>query len=271
MFDTYLAEFSAAWKTFIRIPLPAFLSGGRESDYDEIDGHSALLRPMMPLIGTHLGLLTAFPLWLLNLFFHGHFAAGLAGAAVVPLALELLNSWGGLNALTSYIELRRQGASQEEAIRTAPVPMNAPRSGASMLMLMTLYFLRMVFCGVLAYFSPVWFVIAFTCAWLVRAQLVSLNAPGGFGRAWIETPRGWEQRHWHIALAVLLVIGILHFGIFHLFAALLAFGVAWAAAWYAGNLCLDAVSGVTRQALEIFGYAAEIVLLFLGVLLYAAP
>ena len=68
MFQTLLAEFSAAWKSFIHFPLPSFLSGdGEDSDYSPIDGHPALLRIMLPLVGCVLGLMAAVPAWLLHL------------------------------------------------------------------------------------------------------------------------------------------------------------------------------------------------------------
>ena len=68
MFQTLLAEFTAAWKLLVRFPLPAFLSGdGERSEYPPVDGHPALLRPMMPLIGFVLGVFAAVPLWILRL------------------------------------------------------------------------------------------------------------------------------------------------------------------------------------------------------------
>lgn len=263
MLNTYLSELAAAWNLVMK---PAFFRGERISELDEIDGHPALLRPMLPLVGALLGGILALPLWLLLVFFKSSLVAGIAGAVVATLAVELMTSWSGLNALSSYIDLRRRGASQEEAFLTTPGSMNEPRPGASMILMMTIYILRMIFFGLLSVYAPFWFIIAFTGGYLVRADLGTLNVPGSSERAWIAVPRGMEKRHWHVALCIMIPVGI-----FHLPSVILAFAVSWIIAWLGKNLCLDAVSGINRQAYEVLGYAGEMVLFFLGVLLFVAP
>ena len=115
-------------------------------------------------------------------------------------------------------------------------------------------------------YAPFWFIIVFTGAYLVRAELGTLNMPGNFGHPWIEVPPGMEKRHWHVALCIMIPVGI-----FHLPSVILAFAVSFGIAWLGKNLCLEAISGINRQAYEVLGYAGEILLLFLGVLLFAAP
>ena len=267
MFQTLLAEFAAAWNAFVRIPLPAFLSGdGEQSDYPLIDGHPALLRIMMPLIGFVMGLFVALPVWLLYLLPSGRMAAGFAGLLLVPLALEIMTSWSGLTALAGFFDSRRQGASMEEALSAAPGSINDSRSGGSAVLMMVLYLMRMIFCGVTAYFSPFWFIVSLTGSWLVRADLASLNAPGGFGHSWLAVPRGMGKYHWYVAAGAMLAAGFMHPVGF-----ILAYVVAWAFAWLSKNLCLESISGINRQALDVFGYCADLVLMFLGILLYAAP
>ena len=60
-------------------------------------------------------------------------------------------------------------------------------------------------------------------------------------------------------------------GFFHIPAALLAFVMAGGIAWVAKQLCLDSISGINRQAVDVFGYTTEIILLFVGVLLFTGP
>ncbi len=266
MIQTFLAEFAAAWNAFIRFPLPAFLSGDDErSEYLPIDGHPALLRIMMPLIGFLLGFLAALPLWAIRIFTDKNLTVGVAGMTVIPLVLEIANSWQGLTVLSNFLDLRRQGRPMDEALTVPPGSINDPRSGVSMILMMTLYLVRMVFCGVLAVFAPFWFMVSLTGAWLVRAELTTLNQPGKFGRPWLAVPRGLGKHHWYVAAGAMLVCGFLYpFGI------LSAFLVSWAFSWLAKNLCLDTVSGIDRQLMDLFGYSAELVLMFLGILLYAS-
>jgi len=265
MFQTLLAEFTAAWKIFVRFPLPAFLSGdGERSEYPAIDGHPALLRLMMPLIGFVLGFFAAVPLWILHLLPSGRLTAGIFGMAVIPLVLEIAGSWNGLTSLSDFLNQRRQGASVEDALSVPVNSIDEPRSGVSMILMMTLYFLRMVFCGVLGAFAPFWMMIALTGAWLVRAQLSALPQTGT-DSALVDVPRGLRKHHWYLAAGAMVVGGFLHpFGI------LLGFSVSWALACLAGNICRDSISGVNTPAVNVFGYAAELVLLFLGILFYTS-
>ena len=265
MFQTLLAEFTAAWKFFVRFPLPAFLSGdGERSEYPPVDGHPALLRPLMPLIGFMLGFFAAVPLWILHLLPSGRLSAGIFGMAVIPLVLEIAGSWNGLTSLSDFLDQRRQGASVEDALSASESPIDVPRGGISMILMMTLYFLRMVFCGILGMCAPFWLMVALTGAWLVRAQLSAMETADGRS-ALYEVPRGLRKHHWYFAAGAMVVAGFLHpFGI------LLGFSVSWALACLAGNICRDSISGVNDRAVQVFGYASELVLLFLGILFYAS-
>lgn len=264
MFQTFLAEFYAAWSAFVKIPLPAFLSGdGERSSYPEIDGHPALLRLMFPLIGFVAGFLAAVPLWLLHLLPSGRLTAGIFGMAVLPIVLEIAASWNGLTALADFLDRRRAGLSVEEAFSAAPVPIDSPRPGISMILMLTLYFLRMVFCGILAAFAPFWFMVALTGSWLIRAELATLNLPGT-SAPWLRVPRGLGKHHWYLAAGAMIAGGFLHpFGI------LLGFAVSWALSVLGRNLLLDSISCINPSAFNALGYASELILMFLGVLLYA--
>ena len=266
MFQTLLAEFTSAWNAFVRISLPAFLTGDDDnSDYPPIDGHPALLRIMMPLIGLTLGFFAALPLWVLHLLPSGRLAAGIAGLTILPLMLEVMTSWSGLTALSGFFDLRRQGASLEEALSSKPGSINESRSGGSMILMLTVYLVRMIFCGVLGVFAPFWFMTFLIGGWLVRAELTTLNPPGAMGRSWLAVPRGLGKHHWYVAAGAMLASGFLY-----PLGCILAYLIAWAFVWLAKNLCLDSISGINRQAMDVFGYSAELILMFLGVLLYAA-
>lgn len=263
MFQTLLAEFSAAWKLFVHLPLPAFLSGDSEdSDYPPIDGHPALLRLMFPLLGFVLGFLAAVPAWLLHLLPSGRLMAGIYGLAVLPLVLELGASWNGLTSLADFFERRHRGESVAQALENEAGSVDSPRSAKSMIMLMTLYFLRMVFCSLLAVSAPFWLMIALTGAWLVRAELAVLPQAGA-AHSWLQVPRGLGKHHWYLAGGAMIAGGFLHpLGI------LLAFTVSWTLAALLRNLCLESISGINPKAFNALGYASELVLQFLGILFY---
>lgn len=265
MLNTLLFEFAAAWKMFIRLPLPVFLQGN-STGHHPVDGHGALIRPLMPLIGLVLGLFITVPVWALTLLPNGRITASLAGAILAPLFLEIALGWEELNALGTFFDLRRHGATQEEALSVTPQSMNTPRGASSGIILMTIYVLRMIFLGVLSCFAPFWILVSLVGSWTIRAELMSMNKPGEFGSSWLKSARGWEKRHWFIGLGAMLCAGL-----YHPFGVLLAFGVIWLLAWVAINLCLETISGITRQALGVFAATSELILFFLGLLLYAAP
>lgn len=264
MFQTLLAEFTAAWRSFVHLPLPSFLSGdGEHSEYPEIDGHPALLRLMFPLIGFVLGLFFAVPAWLLHLFPSGRLTAGIFGMAVIPLVLESAGSWTGLTVLADFLDRRHQGDSTAEALSGDVRSIDSVRSGRSMILMMTLYFLKMVFCGLLAAFAPFWFAIALTGGWLIRSELASLNESGS-DQPWLRVPRGFGKHHWYLAGGAMIAVGFLHpFGI------LLAFTVSWALASLLKNFCLESISGINPKAFNALGFMSELILMLLGVLFYA--
>ena len=206
------------------------------------------------------------PLWVLALLPNGKVTASLAGAVIAPLFLEMALGWEELNALASFFDLRRHGATQEEALSTQPQSMNAPRGASSGIILMTIYILRMIFLGTLSCFAPFWILVSLAGSWIVRAELLSMNEPGEFGSPCLKCAKGWEKRHWIIGLVAMFCGGI-----YHPFGVLLAFGVVWLLGWVAVNLCLETISGITKQALGVFACSTELVLFFLGLLLYAAP
>lgn len=265
MINTFLSEFAGAWRMFIRLPLPIFLQG-ESNRFSPVDGQGSWIRPLLPLLGLVLGLFIILPLWVLTLLPSGRITSSLAAAVLAPLFLEIAMGWEELNALATFFDLRRHGATQEEALLAQPQSMNTPRGASSGIILMTIYILRMIFLGVLGCFAPFWIPVTLAASWMIRAELLTLNKPGEFGTSCLKCAGGWEKRHWITGLIAMFCVGF-----YHPFGVLLAFGVAWLLAWVAVNLCLESISGISKQALGVFACTSELILFFLGLLLYAAP
>ena len=147
--------------------------------------------------------------------------------------------------------------------------MTEPRPPVSMIGMLTIYVLRMVMFGALgSVYCSFWFIVVLTGGYLVRMHLCGMNEPGGtVGDHYYALPDEKMQKYgWYAGLSVMLIAGI-----FHIPATLIGFIFAGGIAWLAKQLCLDSISGINRQAVDVFGYTAEIVLLFLGVLLFTGP
>ena len=267
--SAYLAQFAETWNLFIKWRLPAFLDDDNEDTrFGLIDGKPALARIMMPLVGALAGVCLYLPFWGMSLVF-GHVAGGIAAAVLAPAAIEFATGWRGLSALTAYFQLRRAGASHEEAFLARPQSMTEPRPPVSMIGMLVIYALRMLMFGVLAsVYCSFWFIIVLTGGYLVRMHLCGMNEPGGSVEDhWYPLPDERMQKYgWWIGFVVMLIAGV-----FHIPAALTGFLFAGCMAWLAKQLCLDSISGINRQAVDVFGYMAEIILLFVGVLLFTGP
>lgn len=265
--NALLAQFSETWNLFIRWKLPSFLEDAEDNRFGVLNGRPALARLMLPAVGAVAGCCLYLPVWGITAVF-GRIVGGIAAAVLVPLVIEFATGWSGLTALASYIRLRRQGVSHEEAFFAKPESMEEPRPPASMVMMLILYFLRMVMFGVLAaFYCPFWYIIVLTGGCLVRSHLCGMNEPGHFGEHYYPLPDEKMQKYaWYLGLGIMILAGF-----FHIPAALLAFVMAGGIAWVAKQLCLDSISGINRQAVDVFGYTTEIILLFVGVLLFTGP
>ncbi len=264
----YLAQFCGTWNLFVRWKLPALPDGDEGECFGTIDGKPALARIMMPLVGACMGICLYLPLWGVTAVF-GHVVGGIAAALLVPAAVELATGWTGLSALSAYIQLRRGGASHEEAFLAKPFSMTEPRPPVAMIGMLIIYALRMLMFGVLAsVHCSFWFIIVLTGGFLVRMHLCGMNRPGeSVEDHYYALPDEKMQKYgWWIGFLVMLIAGI-----FHIPATLLGFLIAGGVAWLAKQLCLDSISGINRQAVNVFGYTAEIVLLFAGVLFFTGP
>lgn len=261
----YIRQFSETWNIFVDMKLPAFLRAagpGEDQDdsYSETSAPPPLAKLMTPLVGTFLGLCIYVPAWAMIKIF-GVSAGGIATGVLAPLFLEMATGWAGLNALSSYINMRRRGATQDEALAAEPESIDEVKAPPSMIVMMSVYILKAGMFGILAAVSsPSWVIVALTGAYLVRAELASLKRPGE-DESMFPTEDKLQRYHWHIAFVMMVI-----FGVASIPGALAAFALAWVMAWFSTNLCLGSVSGITPTAMNVFGSAAEIILLFFGVL-----
>lgn len=260
-----LSQFASAWELFFSVPLPSFFRKEMEDWETPDDGKGALLVPMLPLVGAVTGLLLFIPLTLICILGRP-LAAGILGATIAPLIIELLTGNKDMRSLSLFLERRRKGMDVEEAL-TPPGKNSA--TAPHILILFTMYILRMIFFGVLAYFNAsFWFIVVFAGSFYLKAELCLLNIPGEFGRkSLLSVPAGMKKYHMYATCAICILAGLVS----NIPFTLIGFLIILLAAFLAKGACLESVSGINKFAVRVFGYASEYIFLFTGVLLYAKP
>lgn len=260
-------QMAAAWDVFFTRRLPSFLYG-KKGEIDTIDGKPAKALMLLPLVGGLVGLFLAVPIWIVGLFGRA-VAAALLGGIIVPLIVEILTNGRDGKALSLFLEARRKGKSVEEALTPAKTTKTGDIAGAtpSFLLKFSLYLFRMLMFGILAYFNAAfWYIVIFACSFYMRAELSSLNEPGGFGKGtFLPFPYETRKAHIYITLVICILAGLL----WEIPFTLIGFGIAALLTWLAKGVCLDAISGINKFAIRVFAYGLEIAMLFLGVLFYA--
>lgn len=259
-------QFAATWDIFMEKKLPSISHSRHKQPSGDSDGETPeFARPMTPLVGALAGIMVFLPGWILFRIF-GNIPAGIAVGVLGPLFLEYLTGWNGLKALSSYINMRQKGCSQEEAILgQTDSSENTSQPQTSTATFLTIYVMRMAMFGALAYCgASFWIVVALTGGYLVRAELSSVVMPNTESPL-LDAPEKMKKWHWYIAMGIVLLFSLLP--LTHMAMALTAIGICWIISWYCSNLCLETISGITPRAVEIFGYATEIVLFVLGILL----
>lgn len=262
-----LSQFAAAWDIFFSVKLPAFFYKNME-EWETIDGKGALIVPMLPVAGAAAGVLLFLPLTFICILGRP-VAAGILGATIAPLIIELLSGGKDLRSLAIFLEKRRKGFDVEEALTPPEKNSSVYQSSSYTLILFTLYVLRMIFFGVLAYFNAsFWFIVVFAGAFYLKAELCLLNIPGEFGRRSLLTvPEGMKKYHTYAFLVISILAGLFA----NIPFTLIGFLIALLASFLAKGACLESVSGINKFAVRVFGYASEFALLFTGILLYAKP
>lgn len=259
-----LSQLAAAWQLFFTIPLPSFFSRHME-EWETIDGQGALTVPMLPVAGAITGVLLFIPLTLICMLGRP-LAAGILGATIAPFLMEILSGSKDMRSLCIFLERRRKGMNVEEALTP---PGKNSTNAISPVLIFTMYILRMILFGVLAYFNAsFWFIVVFAGSSYLKAELCLLNIPGEFGRrSLLSVPDGMRKYHMYTTLVICLLAGFITDIPF----TLIGFLIVLLAAFLAKGACLESVSGINKFAVRVFSYASEFVFLFTGVLLYAKP
>ena len=262
-----LSRFAAAWDIFFTVKLPGFFHSGTD-EWETMEERNALTVPMLPVAGAAAGFIIFLPLTLICVLGRP-LAAGILGATIAPLIMELLSSGKDLRSLAVFLEKRRKGLDVEDSLTPPGKNDSAANSASYTIIVFTLYVLRMIFFGVLAYFNAsFWFIVVFAGSFYIRAELCLLNIPGEFGRkSLLSVPDEMKKYHIYSALILCILAGFLRDIPF----TLIGFLVAMLAAFLAKGACLESVSGINKFAVRVFGYASEFALLFTGILLYAKP
>ena len=260
-------QLAAAWDVFFTRRLPGFLYGSK-GEIDTIDGKPAKALMLLPLVGGITGFFLALPIWIVGLFGRP-VAAAILGGIIIPLIAEILTNGRDGKALTLFLEARRKGKTVDEALTPTKTTKTGDIAGATpgFLLKFSLYLLRMLMFGILAYFNaPFWYIVVFTCSFFMRAELSSLNEPGGFGKGtFLPFPYETRKVHIYLALVICCLAGLIREIPF----TLIGFGIAALLTWLAKGVCLEAISGINKFAIRVFAYGLEIAMLFLGVLFYA--
>ncbi len=253
-----LQQFAAVWNYYSPVNLPGTLF---ETPYTD-DNPPPMMRPLLPVFGAVLALCVIIPVFLLGLF--GRPAAAIAGGLLAPLLLEYLTGWAGLNALTDYIEARRNGVSQEEALPGFTEEDSSANN--SLFTKITVYLLRAAMFAALCWAGAAgWIAVALAGAGLVRAEMSTGRTADG--SEFFKTPADARNRHWLTGGIIFLLFAIT--GSWNILPAATAFAAVWGIGTYAVHLCAETPDGATDNAMNIFGYATELILLFLGVLIFA--
>lgn len=245
------AQFSAVWNYFSTVRLPGKIF---QTNYTD-ENLPPLMRPITPVFGAVLGLCAVIPLALLMPF--GRVPVAIAGGLIVPYLLDWMTGFSGLSALSGFIENRYAGAPMDEAVSGIDAKPFAPSSITTL----TLYLLRAVMFAVLcASGSIVWIMISLTGAYLVRAELAASD------EKFFPAESRIRNLHWVTGGGLMLVEAFFHS--WNILPALAAVGIAWLCGAGAARLCRESGAEISDNALSIFGFSAELLLLLLGVFVY---
>lgn len=248
------SQFAATWNYFSVRALPGSLFRTEYTD----DNPPPLIRVLTPLVGFVMGLAVAVPVFLISLF--GRVPAAVAGGLLAPLALEFLTAHTGLDALTRYIEARRSGIPQDEAL-----PGNTDAPEISNLTKIVLFLLRAALFFVLFRFGAgFWIVIALTGGYLVRAEMATVRTSSGI--EFFPTENRFRSMHWAVGFCAMFAASL--FFTWNPLPLLCAFGLSWLTGSYAAHLCAESPDGCALNAMCVFGYASELALLLLGAFIY---
>ena len=261
----WMAQFSSTWDMLVSVKLPEPLRGRpKGADDDEDFEIPELARPLFPLVGAALGLCAFLPAWFL-IRIPGNPAAALVCGIAIPALLEFMTRGRNLAAFAAFLEARWHGATIAQSVTKSPeTGFDEAKSPSGMILILSVYIFKAACLGILVACShPSWFIVAFTGSRLVQAHLASLPSPSG-GVPVIDTPDRFENHHWYFAAGAMLLGGIAE-----LPASMIAVAICWLMAKSFSRICISQLGCANSRSILIAGYASELILLFLGILLLA--
>ncbi len=250
------AQLLATWNYFSTFHLP-------EKHYKNEYGTGKfppLMRALTPFTGLILGLIAVLPVVPLYAYGCTFWELAICGGVLGPFLIEFFTGRRGLESLAAYIHARREGASQ--AVALSGSTLGEPHAGATVF----IYLLRMAFFAVLyGVHASFWIVTALVCGYLLRAQMTQLRNLKG--QEFFPTEKAYAKMHYWTAGCVIAAVSLssLHY---NFLPSVIAFGVTLFFSAYAQQLCAEEAYGNSTYTMDIFGYATEMAILLLGVLIY---
>ena len=261
--SSFLRIFRTAWQRFFRIPAPDARTKKRLSPAD-----LSLVVPVTPLAGAAAGLLIWIALVLAERL-AGPTASAILGAAVIPPVLEYVSGERGIRALFAFLRMREQGYSPMEILSAGldeedgSGPLILPEK--LLLPAVLLLFRSCLYAVICLRSGGIWFLFTWTGVFLLFAEL-SLLPDRTTGRIPFPVRENGRNLHIFCAAGVFLIAGL---AVRDLLAAGIGFFASWGLAYGASVLQRRADGRTDRALTALYGLGAEILLLFLGILLYA--
>ncbi|HBJ95835.1 MAG TPA: hypothetical protein DDZ11_05115 [Lentisphaeria bacterium] len=240
-------QFAATWNVFFSLKL--------QSE----DGEPRA--ELFPLAGAAVGLISALAAGFARLFF-GELAAALLMALALTLALELATNWRGLKTLSAYLTLRVQNTGMAEAFTQK---LEWKKEMTPFFILASLYLIRATAIGFITAHSPLTLLFIFTCAYLVRMELVTCAADD-FDPL-LPAPEENPNQPFILTAATLLLIGLLSFHLKCFAAAVVLLLLAKGIAHLQKNSILHSTGRPTIRMFDLYGYSAETLLLLAGMIM----
>ena len=259
MTDSFLHVFRFAWQRFFRFPreqrTPRRLSRNERG----------FVVPVTPLAGAAAGLLIWAVLALAQRI-AGRTAAALLGAAVIPPVMEYLTGERGIRALFTFMRCRERGYG---SMRILGAGLDDGGDGPpilpeKMLIPAVILLFRSCLYAVICLQSGMsWFLYTWTGVFLLFAEL-SLMPDRSTGAVSCPVRENGQNLHLFCAAGVFLLASLI---LRDPVTAGIGFFAAWGLARGAAVLQCRAGGEIDRAVMALYGLAAEILLLFLGVLL----
>lgn len=258
MTDSFLRVFRFAWRRFFRFPR------GQQESRRLSRSERTFVIPVTPLVGAAAGLLIWAALALAERI-TGRTAAAILAAAVIPPVMEYLTGERGIRALFTFLRCRERGygsmrilgAGLDDGGDGPPVlPDKMLIPGVILLFRSCLYALICLRSGMS------WFLYTWTGVFLLFAELSLM--PGRDTEDVSPVREDGRALHLFCGAGIFLLAGLI---LREPVTAGIGFFAAWGSARGAAVLQSRAGGEIDRAVMALYGMGAEILLLFLGVLL----